>query len=280
MARRPLVLVVGDDAQARALAAALDHAGADGRVVDGTDALSLDERGGVAVCGHDVGSARAVVVRQVPPSPLARSVLLALDDGARLLVHPIAALELHQHKAFAMARLARAGVRVPESLATSDPRAARDFLAHHREVITKPLGGGAPARLLAPEQAAELSLLARAPALLQRRVRGPEHRVYLLAGRVLVAFAVPTDGVVDARERIDEARRVACPTAVRSTALAAARALRLPFCAVDLRTDDDGAAVALDVNPTPSLLDYPDEGVVRARLAAWLVARSRARRGR
>lgn len=278
MAGRPLVLCVGDDAQSRALAAALDQAGADGRVIDSTDALSLDERGGVAVSGHDVGVARTLVVRQLPASPLARCALHALDDGSRLVLHPIAALELHQQKPLALARLARAGVRVPESLATNDPRAARDFLMRHHEVISKPVAGGALARLVPRDAAVGASPMVQAPTLLQRRVRGPEHRVYLLGGRVLITFWVPHDGVIDARERLHEARRVRCPTPVRTAALAAARALSLPFCAVDLRSDEDGAAVVLDVNPTPSLLDYPDDGLVLHSLAAWVRAACRRRR--
>ena len=294
MARRPLVLVIGDDAHARVLAAALDRHGVDARVVDldHHDALSLDERGGVFVSGHDVSGARAVVLRRLPRdapagdagarerAALCHAALRVLDDGARVFVHPVAALALHQQKPLALALLTRAGVCVPESLATSDARAAHAFAMRHREIVVKPLAGGAPARLLEPTDVQRLSLAGAAPLFLQRRVRGPEHRVYLLGGRVLVAFAVPTDGVIDARERVHEARRVPCPRAVRAAALAAARAPRLPFCAVDVRTDLDGSAVVLDVNATPSLLDYPDDGQISARFAVWLVARLRARSAR
>lgn len=294
MARRPLVLIVGDDAHSRVLAAALDGQGADARVVDldTHDAPSLDERGGVAVSGHDVSGARAVVLRRLPRAAnpddqgareraaLSHATLRVLDDGARLFVHPVAALELHQQKPLALARLARAGVRVPQSLATSDVRAARDFAARHREIVVKPIAGGALTRLLEPADLQRLSLAGTPPLFLQRRVHGPEHRVYLLGGRVLLAFAVPTEGVIDARARVHEARRVRCPPEVRAAALAAARALRLPFCAVDLRTDDDGVAVVLDVNATPSLLDYPDEGMLCARLAEWLWERCTRRAAR
>ena len=326
VSRRPLVVCVGGDADTRHLAMLLEDGGAETLLLDPGGELSGlsmrvragGSRGEVEVLwqGRSLRDADALVLRQLPGPPpmpepealgrsalraladritaareraaLLRSALLLLSDGRRLVLHPPADVELHLHKPLVMARLAAAGVRVPESLASADARAARAFLCELREAgaetVYKPVAGGAVARRFVADDERRLTSLRHAPVLFQRRVQAQdnlEHRVYLLEGAPLAAFALPCAGVTDARLRLAEARRVPCPRAVALEAARAARALGLSFCAVDARLEPMGTrrtrAVVLDVNPTPSLLDWPDEGKVARALSRFILARSRGR---
>lgn len=326
VSRRPLVVCVGGDADTRHLSLLLEEAGAETLLLDpGGELGGLSLRVGAGPAGGEVEvlwqgralhHAAALVLRQLPGPPtlpdpeavgrsaldaladrwsaareraaLLRSALLLLCEGRRLVLHPPADVELHLHKPLALARLAAAGVQVPESLAGADAVAARTFWGELRdagaELVYKPVAGGAVARRFVDDDAARLHSLRHAPVLFQRRVRAQddlEHRVYLLDGAPLACFALPTAGVTDARLRLAEARRVPCPRAVALEAARAARALGLCFCAVDARLEPAGTrrarAVVLDVNPAPSLLDWPDGGAVARALARFIVRKSRGR---
>lgn len=311
----PFVLVVGADDQARLVASAVERARGRAFVVDLThtppplsdcDGILL---AGGARSGTRLDQARAVYVRHLPWSPLMPSadevargrfrdwrdrytatreksalgvaLLRTLDDGRRLFVNHLAAVDLHVEKPWQLALLRRAKVRVPRSLATSSPDDAAAFVAScaaaQRDVVYKPVSGGAQARLFVDDDRPRLRLLVDAPALFQERIDGAEHRVYVLDGDVIACFALPTSGVVDARERMTEAKRVSAPRAVAAVACAAARALGLVFCAVDVRTPPGDAPVVLEANPTPSIMHYEDprDGRIVRALANFLVVRAR-----
>jgi hypothetical protein len=207
------------------------------------------------------------------------STLRALgDDGGRTFVNPVARVELHLLKLHQDATLRRLGFPVPRTLATTEPDAVRAFAALHEHVILKPLTGGSPAEKLGPEHLDDdaLATLMRCPVLFQEQIRGEERRVYVLDGEPLAAFAVPTDGVVDARANLDRVTPTELPAEVWQLCLDAARALDLVFTAVDLRRDDDGAWTILELNPTPAIAFHedPTQGRVMNALARFLVDRA------
>src|SRR5262249_35007462 len=64
------------------------------------------------------------------------------------VVNTVDANNLHQLKPLQLDLLREAGMLVPATLITSDAASLRRFYEKHRQVITKPIGGGALARLL------------------------------------------------------------------------------------------------------------------------------------
>ncbi len=211
-----------------------------------------------------------------------------LDDGKRAFVNAPGAVELHLQKPWQLALLARAHIPVPKSLATSGAAAAAAFLSElagrGSEGVYKPVAGGAQARLFVDDDLARLWQLGAAPALFQERVvrdeRQDEWRVYVLDGVVVAAFALPTRGVVDARENLAAVKRARPPAEVADVAVRAARALGLVFTAVDVRGGGDDVVV-LECNPTPALEPYDSlagagQRKIVTTLAAHLVARARS----
>lgn len=199
---------------------------------------------------------------------------LALD--ASTFINPVEAIAAHGLKLQQLDRLRRAGLPVPPTLASSSPEAVRDFVSRHRSVIYKPLAGGAMVRRLEAGdlEAQRLELLENCPVLFQAEIPGDEFRAYVLDGEPVAAFQIPTEGVVDARANLSQARAAELPPDVWELCLKAAATLGMVFTAVDLRRTPDGASVLFECNPTPaiSFFDDPRDGVVVSRLAEHLVS--------
>ncbi|WP_434348717.1 ATP-grasp domain-containing protein [Myxococcus virescens] len=206
------------------------------------------------------------------------SVVRALHRRGCSFVNPMEAVELHYLKLHQLALLARHKVPVPSSLATHSPDAVRAFFARHRNVVYKPLGGGAMVRKLSEADLTDerLTLLGNCPVLFQEQIQGDEFRAYVLAGEPVAAFQIPTEGVVDARQNLEKVRPARLPRAAWDLCVRGAKALGMVFTAVDLRRTPEGAFVALEFNPTPaiSFFDDPRDGKVITRLASYLVAQA------
>ena len=210
---------------------------------------------------------------------LLQSVLRALGQmKGRTFVNPYEALELHLLKLYQLTLLQRHKIPVPPSLGTCDPQAVRDFVTRHGSVIYKPLGGGAMVRRLDEEDLTDtrLSLLGNCPVLFQAEILGDEFRAYVLADEPVAAFRIPTEGVVDARQNIEQVKPARLPAEAWQVCIRAARAVGMVFTAVDLRRDADGRFVVLECNPTPaiSFFDDPRRGKVITALSRYLVEKA------
>ncbi len=207
---------------------------------------------------------------------LLHSALRGLELDGRLFVNPLSRFELHVFKLYQSACLSRAGIPVPASMGTDDPHAARAFARAHDSIAAKPLAGGALVERLTVDELTDERLegLAFAPVLLQEYIEGDEYRVYVLDGDPIASFSIPTAGVADARERIDEATFCVPNAAVLEVAARAAVTLELVFTAVDIRVAADGRVVVLECNPTPATGFHDKSGIVLDKLARFLVARS------
>jgi hypothetical protein len=207
---------------------------------------------------------------------LITSSLRALEAGGAHFVNSVSRFEVHLLKPLQTELLSRAGVPVPSSLTTNDPDAVRAFAERHGDVIYKPLAGGAQVRRLGPTDLTDrrLASLGTAPVLFQQRIEGLEYRVSVLDGVPIAAYRLPARGVVDAREVLDQAKRVKVPKEVGEVCVRAARALGLVFTSVDVRVTDEGAPFVLECNPTPSVAFYesPSRSPILRALAAHLIA--------
>lgn len=188
----------------------------------------------------------------------------ALEDllaDRRWVNPPAAEAAVEGHKLHQLQAAARAGLRVPDTLVTNDPAAARAFCARHGDdVVVKLLAplsvsmsGAAPrvpTTALGPDDMDHLDDLALGPMCLQPRLRAREElRVAWVNGR---CFA----GAIGGAERPDwrlghDAWRPGALDADTEAALGRLmRGLGLCFGAVDLLVPADGAPVFLEVNPS------------------------------
>ncbi|MCK6513766.1 hypothetical protein L6R46_01745 [Myxococcota bacterium] len=178
----------------------------------------------------------------------------ALNPGVFVLNRE--ALGRRVNKVAALGLAARLGLRVPRGVVTNDLHASRA-----REVealVAKPLRGGGlcvPLEDALAEQDADASA-APSPAFVQARLHGPELRVTLVGERAFT-FQIHAE-VLDHRatpdapfERVDDP-----PEAVLGPLFALASAMGLQLCAADLKQDDEGALVLLEMNAQPMYTAY------------------------
>lgn len=204
--------------------------------------------------------------------------LRGADRRGHLVVNTVDANDLHSLKPYTLHLLREAGVPVPATLVTSDGDALRDFLGRHRQVICKPVAGGALARLVTEDDLSpdRLAVLRLAPVLFQEYIPGRDLRVYTLDGRPIAAGVIHTDEV-DYRTAEGPVELVQPEAEAESLAVRAATATGCRFCAVDLKWTADGGYVVLDCNPSPMFLgfDRKSGATVGERLAEFLAARAR-----
>jgi hypothetical protein len=194
--------------------------------------------------------------------------------------------EVASHKPRQLALAEALGLAVPPTLVTSDPEAARAFLAAHRKggAIHKALHATPddwrPTRRVGKPDLERLEALPLAPAIFQAYVPGVDVRVTAV-GRRLFAAAIDarrTASPDDFRLGWDEARvsplTLPAPLATRLLRLVAA--LGLEYAAIDLRRRPDGRWAFLELNPS-GLWRFVEERLglpITAAVAGRLVALS------
>jgi hypothetical protein len=183
-----------------------------------------------------------------------------LEDLPCPVVNRIGGGMSNNSKPYQALLLRHAGLRVPATLVTSDPAAARAFHAEHREVIYKSASGiRSIVRRLGPDQLARLELLRDGPAQFQAFVPGRNVRVHTVGDQVF-ATRIETEAVDYRYAHLDglgvEMRPVTLPPAVEAACLRVARDLDLLFAGIDLKETPDGEHVCFEVNPCPGFIYY------------------------
>jgi glutathione synthase/RimK-type ligase-like ATP-grasp enzyme len=181
--------------------------------------------------------------------------------GARLVNGPTAASVL-QYKPFQLNVLRNVGARVPRTLISNDPDAVRAFHADVKDVIYKPVTGGAVTRALDAETLEQLEAVRAAPVIFQERIPGDDLRVMLAGNDVVSSVAIRTpsqhldfraDPVYSGGDASYEP--VELPEAVVQQCRAAARGCNLVFAGIDIKRTPTGEWVFLELNSSPIYLD-------------------------
>ena len=235
----------------------------------GHEAAAIDFRRIAAGIGNDRHSLRdfdGVLVRTMPPASL-EQVVFRMDVLHRLhadgvcVLNPPRALEVCVDKYLASARLAAAGLRVPETLVCQHADAALEaFDALGGDVVVKPLFGSegrGMIRLTDPEMAwRTFRTLERLQSVLyvQRYVAHPgwDLRAFVLGGRVLAGMRRHANG--DWRTNVAQGGRAEAMQLSREQvdlALRAAVAVEAPLAGVDLLPGPQGEWYVLEVNAVP-----------------------------
>lgn len=161
-------------------------------------------------------------------------------------------------KPYQLARLAAAGLPVPETLWTNDPKAARAF-AEGRRVAYKPVSGGAATKELgeADLEESRLARLANCPVTFQELLPGEDRRVFVLNGRVLAVFRITVEeGALDYRQNEQSVESVEIEPELRDIAVRATHEIGLRFTGMDLKRANDGTWRILELNPSPMFLGF------------------------
>lgn len=182
-----------------------------------------------------------------------RSLLGLFERHGATVFYPPGSQHYDHWKPLQLEELVKAGVSVPESLFTTDPDRAREFVAEHGEVVYKPLTGGTtPGRLSEADlEDAPFDRLSNAPVQFQEYVPGDDVRAFFLDGEVVGASRYVVDEwTYKADVHTDDAERVDLRDEIRRDLERAAEVSPIRFGAADLRVTDDEHAL-LEVNPGP-----------------------------
>ncbi len=167
------------------------------------------------------------------------------------------AWQLHQTKPVQLARIARLGVPTPATLLTNDPEAVGNFVRRIRQIIAKPVQGGAHAFRLTDEMLSPPALqrLSMAPITLQEEIAGTNIRAFVAGERVL-ACEIRTNAV-DFRDDPQPQITVHPLSTIQAEhCRQIARSLALQWTGIDFRLTPDGEYVFLEANPSPMFLGF------------------------
>jgi hypothetical protein len=175
-----------------------------------------------------------------------------------LVVNRPQAMAANDSKPCQMEQIRELGFRVPETLITTDPDAARDFWEQHGAVIYKSVSGTRSiVSRLRPAHAGRLANVSHCPTQFQEYVPGTDHRVHVVGDELFASEIVSDadDYRYPARHRV-EIRVCRVPEEVGARCRRLARVARLPVAGIDLRRTPDSEWYCFEVNPSPAFTYY------------------------
>lgn len=160
-------------------------------------------------------------------------------------------------KPFQIGLFEQFGFRVPVTLVTNNPQAARDFYEHYEgKVIYKSISyTRSIVQGMGPEDLERLDTLVNCPVQLQERVEGNDMRVHVVGDRVFASRIVAESSDY----RYDKEARIEAwdlPPEVEERCVALARGLGLTLTGIDLRHTPDDDYVCFEANPSPAFTWY------------------------
>ncbi len=180
-----------------------------------------------------------------------------IQEGGAVVANPIESFDLHYLKLLQLELERKAGIPIPRTCATNDPQRLLAFCEEVKNVIYKPIAGGAECqRLLTHDLKDErLELLASAPVLFQEEIPGENIRVYVVGDRV-VSAAVIVGGDLDYRGHEESIDPIELPDDVAQMAVEATKLCGMLWTGADFRRRPDGSYVLLECNPSPMFLAF------------------------
>lgn len=255
--------------QAACADAVVERAGDRLLLVVGGREVPVEEVRGIYLRPYDLGDA-------VDEAERARLARLAVDlrewaesapSWVRVVNRPSAGLSNHS-KPRQSRVIDAVGFAVPETLLTTDPDAAADFVARHGRAIVKSISGTRSiVRTLAPGD--DLAAVRWCPTQLQRFVPGTEYRVHAVGERLFVN-RIRTEAV-DYRYGGFTLEPAELPDVVADRCRTLADALGLELAGIDLRFGEDGRWYCWEVNTSPAYTCFDtDDRAIATALAEHL----------
>ena len=177
-----------------------------------------------------------------------------------LVLNKPSAMASNNSKPYQSALIRRSGLRVPETLITTDPEAVRRFQDLHGPLIYKSISGvRSIVKRLEGQQDGRLADVANCPTQFQRYIEGIDYRAHVVGDQVFACEVVSSD--VDYRYPSTEAPRITArglPDDVTQRCLAVSKILSLPLAGIDLRKTSAGEWYCFEANPSPGFTFYED----------------------
>ncbi|HKD66729.1 MAG TPA: hypothetical protein VKB84_07805 [Candidatus Binataceae bacterium] len=186
---------------------------------------------------------------------LMQTMLAWADCTSALVLNRPQAMAPNNSKPLQARWIGRFGLRVPESIVTTDPDCVRSFVARHGDVIYKSISGvRSVVRRLDALRMRELDAIAGCPTLFQRYIPGDDIRVHIIGAQVH-ALAIRSDRDDYRYAATDgghvEAEVVQLEPSIAQQLASMAHRMGLLLAGIDLRREPGGELYCLEVNPSP-----------------------------
>lgn len=205
-----------------------------------------------------------------------QSILLSLEHRGATVAPRVESFVWEETNPYGCDLLDSIGIDVPETLATNDSEAAKQFLDSHGKVVYKPIAGIGGAHVLTGDDRDELENLTT-PVLFQELVPGDDVRAYVVDDEFVGAFRYTHDEESFSFKLSDGeigAEAVELPESAREDVLRAVEASPTNYSAVDLRLQEDESYSLLEVNAGGRFMLADSTGItnVAGALATYLTA--------
>jgi glutathione synthase/RimK-type ligase-like ATP-grasp enzyme len=181
-----------------------------------------------------------------------------VEITSAFVVNRFGAAATNNSKPYQLKEIHSAGFSVPETLVTTEPKAAQAFWEHHGKVIYKSVSAiRSRVARLGPEHASRLGDIVSCPTQFQQYIAGIDHRVHVV-GDDLFASEVRCDADdyrYPGQHRV-EIRACRVPDSVEERCRRLAAAMQLAVAGVDLRQTPEGDWYCFEVNPSPGFTFY------------------------
>ncbi|HEY3057552.1 MAG TPA: RimK domain-containing protein ATP-grasp [Chloroflexota bacterium] len=170
-----------------------------------------------------------------------------------MVVNRASAMAPNHSKPFQSMAIERAGFRVPETLVTTSPAAARAFWNKHGEVIYKSLSSvRSRVTRVRAEHLPRLANVVWCPTQFQAYVPGREHRVHVVGDRIFACEIVSDADDYRYPDGSVELRHCELPPDVADRCRRLTADQNLLLAGIDLRRTPDGEWYCFEVNPSPA----------------------------
>jgi ribosomal protein S6-L-glutamate ligase RimK-like protein len=174
------------------------------------------------------------------------------------VVNRLSAMASNNSKPYQLQQIQRLGFSVPETLITTDPKAAHAFWERHGSVIYKSISAiRSRVARLGPEQAQRLEDIASCPTQFQECIHGTDYRVHVVGDEIFASEVLcDADDYRYPGQCPVEVRPYDLPPELKSQCHKLAIALQLPVAGIDLRRTAADEWFCFEVNPSPGFTYY------------------------
>jgi hypothetical protein len=193
-----------------------------------------------------------------------RALMTWAESMLGLVVNRPSAMWSNNSKPYQAQLIRRLGFRVPDTLVTTDPRAARAFRRLHGRVVYKSLSGiRSIVTQLSLDHLARLDDLASCPTQFQAYVPGEDYRIHVVGKQVFATlvrssaddYRYPSRGDTGATTTLEAA---SISATLRRACLRLSAGLGLAVSGIDLRHSPAGDWYYFEVNPSPGFSHYEE----------------------
>ena len=174
-----------------------------------------------------------------------------LDNHPGRIVNRLSNCFSNSSKPFQMDIIRAHGFSVPETIITSSPKYAKEFLVKHHKIIYKSISSyRSIVSCITEKETGRLDDICWCPTQFQSYVSGNDYRVHVLNDKIFTTKIVSSES--DYRYAKDtQLINFKLPAAIEEKCFLLTQSLGLNFSGIDLRNNGDDQWYCFEVNPSP-----------------------------